>query len=68
MNSLTTYIKNAYQELLYKVTWPSWSELQSSAIVVLTASIIIALAVWVMDFVSKNGMMKVYEFLMSIGG
>lgn len=65
MNSLTAYIKNAYQELMYKVTWPSWAELQSSAIVVLTASIIIALFVWVMDFVSKNGMVQVYELLMN---
>lgn len=65
MNSLTAYIKNAYQELMYKVTWPSWAELQSSAIVVLTASIIIALFVWVMDFVSKNGMVQVYQLLMN---
>lgn len=65
MNGITSYIKNAYQELMYKVTWPSWAELQSSAIVVLTASIIIALFVWGMDFVSKNGMVQVYQLLMN---
>lgn len=67
MNSITAYIKNAYQELMYKVTWPTWNELQGSAMVVLTASIVIAIFVWIMDFVSKNGMMKIYEFLISLG-
>ncbi len=64
MNSILSYIKNAYQELMFKVTWPSWGNLQESAIVVLSASLIIALFIWVMDFVSKNGMMQIYDLLM----
>lgn len=66
MSRIVEYTKNAYQELLYKVTWPTWGELQNSAIVVLIASVVIALFVWGMDFVSKNGMMQVYKFLMSL--
>ena len=31
---LVTYIKESYEELKNKVSWPSWSDLQSSAIVV----------------------------------
>lgn len=54
MNNLISYIKNAYEELMHKVSWPSWAELQSSAIIVLTASLLIALFIWVMDFVSKG--------------
>ena len=65
MNGLVSYIKNAYEELMYKVTWPSWAELQNSAIVVLIASILIAVFVWIMDFISKNGMIEVYKLLMS---
>jgi len=44
------YLQEVYQELIFKVTWPTWSELQNSAIVVMIASLIIALAVFIMDY------------------
>ncbi|MGB4205751.1 MAG: preprotein translocase subunit SecE [Bacteroidales bacterium] len=47
--SLKTYINESYDELVHKVSWPTWSELQSSAIVVSVASLIIALVVYLMD-------------------
>lgn len=47
---LKTYVKESYNELVHKTTWPSWQELQSSAVVVLVATFIIALIVLVMDF------------------
>jgi preprotein translocase subunit SecE len=65
MNGIVAYMKNAYQELMYKVTWPSWSDLQSSAILVLTASVIIAIFIWFMDFGSKNLMMEVYKLIVN---
>ena len=43
------YIKDSFDELLNKVTWPTWEELQSSAVVVAIASLIIALIVFGMD-------------------
>ena len=46
---LVNYIKESYTELKDKVTWPTWKELQSSVIVVSIASLIIALAVFLMD-------------------
>ena len=51
MASLKTYVEESYSELVNKVSWPTWKELQTSAIVVLVASIIIALLVFVMDYV-----------------
>ena len=51
MNSLTLYLKDVWDELLYRVTWPTWPELQSSGIVVIIASLMIALSVFLMDFV-----------------
>jgi preprotein translocase subunit SecE len=53
-----TYIKESYDELMNKVSWPSWSELQSSSIVVAIASVIIALIIFVMDsgFKSLSGL------------
>lgn len=46
---IINYAKESYDELLQKVSWPTWSELQSSAIVVSIASLIIALVVFLMD-------------------
>ncbi|MBU2557273.1 MAG: preprotein translocase subunit SecE [Bacteroidetes bacterium] len=43
------YAKESYVELMQKVSWPTWSELQSSAIVVSIASLIIAAIVYLMD-------------------
>jgi preprotein translocase subunit SecE len=46
---LQSYARESYDELVHKVSWPTWSELQNSAIVVSIASLIIALIVFAMD-------------------
>ena len=51
MAGILNYIKESKNELLNKVSWPSWKDLQSSAVIVLIATIIIALVIFVMDFV-----------------
>ncbi|KAF0203748.1 MAG: preprotein translocase subunit [Bacteroidetes bacterium] len=43
------YINESYDELINKTSWPTWSELQNSAIVVSIASLIIAFVVYLMD-------------------
>ncbi|MDP4186437.1 MAG: preprotein translocase subunit SecE [Bacteroidota bacterium] len=48
------YIQEAFNELFHKVSWPTWSELQNSGIVVMIASLIIAVIVFVMDFSFQN--------------
>lgn len=48
--SLKTYFAESYNELVNKVSWPTWKELQSSAIVVLFTALLIALIVFLMDF------------------
>ncbi len=50
MKGLSTYFKEAYIELVEKVSWPTWAELQSSATVVMVATLIIAAIIGVMDF------------------
>jgi len=57
-----TYIKESYDELMNKVSWPSWSELQSSSIVVAIATVIIALIIYVMDSAFSNVMNLFYGF------
>jgi preprotein translocase subunit SecE len=49
MANVSEYIKESYIELTEKVTWPTWRELQNSAILVLVGAIIIALLIFVMD-------------------
>ena len=49
MDKIKLYFEETYNELVHKVSWPSWKELQGSAIVVMIASVIIALIVFAMD-------------------
>ena len=53
-------IKESYNELVHKVSWPTMSELTSSAVVVLEASLLIALVVFSMDQVFQMIMEFVY--------
>ena len=57
MNKVRAYISETTDELVNKVSWPTWKELQSSAIVVMVASVIIAAVVWAMD-ISFNALMQ----------
>jgi preprotein translocase subunit SecE len=43
-----------YDELVHKTTWPTWEELQSSAIVTLVTSLLLSLVVFMMDSVFEN--------------
>ena len=54
------YCKSCYDELAHKTTWPTWKELTHSAVVVLSASLVIALIVWVMDVAFKFLMTQIY--------
>jgi len=54
------YCKSCYDELAHKTTWPTRKELTHSAAVVLTASLVIAVVVWIMDFVFRSLMGFVY--------
>ncbi|SVE27086.1 uncharacterized protein METZ01_LOCUS479940 [marine metagenome] len=56
------YIKNSFDELLHKVTWPTWEELQNSSVVVAIASLIIALIIFLMDQVFSKLMSLFYDF------
>lgn len=53
-------IKESYNELVHKVSWPTRKELAQSSVIVLIASIILALIVWLMDWCFENIMSFVY--------
>ena len=60
MKKIIASLKASYDELKHKVSWPSTSELSNSAVVVLFASLIMALAVFGIDFVFEKIMEFVY--------
>jgi preprotein translocase subunit SecE len=49
MSKIVSYVKDSYRELLEKVTWPTWHQLQQSTMIVLVATLIITAIVWLMD-------------------
>jgi len=61
MNKITTYFKESYRELLEKVTWPTWLQLQQSTVIVLVATVIITAMVWIMDFSSNQLLKMIYS-------
>lgn len=61
MEQVVSYIKESYNELLHKVTWPSMPSLLSSTRLVIVASLIIALIIFVMDFFSKQVVSFIYD-------
>ena len=63
MNKITTYFQESYKELLEKVTWPSWTQLQQATVIVLVATILITFIVWIMDTVSSAVLHLIYSFL-----
>jgi preprotein translocase subunit SecE len=63
MANVGEYIKESYIELTEKVTWPTWRELQTSAVLVLVATIIIALLVFGMDTVINWVLKSFYSSL-----
>ena len=54
------YCKVCYDELAHKTTWPTRRELTHSAMVVLSASLVIALVVFAMDSLFRFIMTTVY--------
>lgn len=57
---LVENIKESYTELVHKVSWPSRKELAQSAVLVLIASLILALVVWAMDWCFESIMTFIY--------
>jgi preprotein translocase subunit SecE len=51
MSKIGTYISESYRELVDKVSWPTWPQLQQTTMIVLGATIFITLIVAAMDFV-----------------
>jgi preprotein translocase subunit SecE len=62
MNKISTYFKESYKELVEKVTWPNWAQLQQSTVIVLIATLLITFVVGVMDIASSSVLKLIYSF------
>ena len=62
MKKVISYIKDSYNELVHKVSWPTKAELSNSAVVVMFASLIIAVLIGAIDF----GFEAVMKFIYSL--
>jgi preprotein translocase subunit SecE len=60
MNKITTYFKESYKELMEKVTWPTWSQLQQSTMIVIAATLVFTALVAAMDFVTNVALKFIY--------
>jgi preprotein translocase subunit SecE len=63
MKKVLNYFKESYNELVYKVSWPTRIELSNSAVVVMFASLIIAALIFVVDLGFENIMRLFYNTL-----
>ena len=54
-------IQESYNELRYKVSWPTQKQLINSSVLVLVASIVLAVVIWVIDLIFEHLMQLVYS-------
>jgi preprotein translocase subunit SecE len=60
MRKFINYLKESYVELTKKTSWPSWEKLQSSAFLVMVTTVILAAALWLIDFAFQHLMTLIY--------
>lgn len=61
MSKFTAFVKESYEELMEKVTWPQWEQLQQSTMIVLGSTLFITAIVGLMDFVSNGSLKFIYS-------
>ena len=63
MSKFGSYIQEAYDELVHKVTWPTWDELQQTTIIVLVALLIVTTVIFGMDKAAELVLTSLYKLL-----
>lgn len=61
MNKVSAYFKDSYKELMEKVSWPTWTQLQQSTMIVLAATLLLTAVVWIMDLVIAKTLELIYS-------
>ncbi len=63
MAKLGTYVQEAYDELVHKVTWPTWEELQQTTVIVLVSLLVVTILFLGMDQVAERILKLIYNIL-----
>lgn len=58
---IKNYFAETRDELVNKVSWPTWDELQESTTIVVVASILFALLIWGLDTILGFGLTNFYK-------
>lgn len=58
---IATFVKDSYHEMVDKVSWPKWDQLQQSTMIVLVSTLLLTGIVWVMDFIANGAMQFIYS-------
>jgi preprotein translocase subunit SecE len=61
MRKFINYCKESFTELTKKTTWPTWAKLQSSALLVIVTTVLLAAALWVIDLAFQSLMTGIYK-------
>ena len=61
MRKFINYCKESFVELTKKTTWPTWEKLQSSALLVIVTTVILAAVLWVVDLAFQSLMTGIYK-------
>ena len=61
MAKIGTYVKESWKELTTKVTWPTWDKLQSSAILVMVSTLVLAVIISLIDLIIRGVMTGIYQ-------
>jgi len=62
MKKVIDFIKESADEMLHKVSWPKYGELQGSTVLVVIGTVIFSLLIWGMDYLFNNGISSVYKY------
>ncbi len=61
MTKIANYFRDSYKELLEKVSWPTWTQLQQSTMIVLVATLLITAFVSLVDFLAGGALKFIYN-------
>ena len=60
MERLKNYVSESYNELMNNVTWPTWANLTETTGIVLVATLLVSLLIFMMDGTSSQLLKLVY--------
>ena len=63
MSKFGSYIQEAYDELVHKVTWPGANELQQTTVIVLVALVMVTMIMLGMNVASEKVITLIYNLL-----